>query len=74
LTVAPNPSNGIFKVNLSQADTEIHIYDAMGKTIFHQQVQTHETYIDLSAFPSGIYFLQVRNGREVVEKKVVVER
>jgi hypothetical protein len=74
LTVAPNPSTGTFKIDLSQADTEIPIFDAMGKSVFHQQVETQETCIDLSGFPSGIYFLKAWNGREVVGKKVVVER
>lgn len=74
LTLAPNPSNGIFKINLSQAGSEIHIFDTIGKTIFYQQVETQETFIDLSGFPSGIYFLQAWNGREMVGKKVVVER
>ncbi|MCH6235253.1 T9SS type A sorting domain-containing protein [Cognataquiflexum rubidum] len=74
LTVYPNPSNGIFKINLSQAGAEISIFDSTGKPVFHQQVQTQETFIDISDFPSGIYFLQAWNGREVVGKKVVVER
>ncbi|WP_420839745.1 T9SS type A sorting domain-containing protein [Aquiflexum gelatinilyticum] len=52
----------------------MHIYDTMGKPIFHQQFQTQETFIELFRFPSGIYFLQAWNGREVVGKKVVVER
>jgi hypothetical protein len=74
LTIAPNPSNGIFKINLSQSGAEIHIFDAMGKPVFHQHFETQETFIDISRFPSGIYFLQAWNGREVVGKKVVVER
>jgi hypothetical protein len=74
LTVAPNPPNGIFKINISQAGTEIPIFDSLGKTIFHQQVNTQETYIDLLVSPSRIYFLQAWNGREVVSRKVVVER
>jgi hypothetical protein len=32
LTFAPNPSNGIFKIDLSQPGSEIHFFDAMGKT------------------------------------------
>jgi hypothetical protein len=63
LTVYPNPSNGIFKISLSQAGAEIHIFDAMGRPVFHQQVETQQAFIDLSRFPSGIYFLQAWNGR-----------
>jgi len=74
LTLAPNSSNGIFKINLSQAGTEIHIYNAMGKPVFHQNIETKDTLIDLSDFPSGIYFLRAWNGREEVSRKVVVER
>ncbi|MCH6200012.1 hypothetical protein MMU07_10485 [Aquiflexum sp. LQ15W] len=45
----------------------------MRKSVFHQQVETHEAFIDLSRLPSGVFFLQAWNGREVVGKKVVVE-
>ncbi|MCH6235255.1 T9SS type A sorting domain-containing protein [Cognataquiflexum rubidum] len=69
MTVAPNPSNGIFQINLSQAGIEIHIFDSMGKPIFQQQVETQETFIDLSGFPFGIYFLKAWNGREVVGER-----
>jgi hypothetical protein len=42
----------------------------MGKPIFHQQVQTEEAFIELSGLPSGVFFLQAWNGREVKSKKV----
>lgn len=74
LTVFPNISNGICKTNLSQANSEIHIFDAMVKSVHQQQVETQETFIDLSRFPSGIYFLQAWNGRSLVGRRVVVER
>ncbi|WP_255737339.1 T9SS type A sorting domain-containing protein [Cognataquiflexum nitidum] len=68
-----NLSDGIFQINLSQSVTEIPVFDAMRKSVFHQQVETHEAFIDLSRLPSGVFFLQAWNGREVVGKKVVVE-
>jgi hypothetical protein len=48
LDLSLNPSNGIFKINLSQPSTEIPIFDAMGKPVHQQQVDTQETFIDLT--------------------------
>jgi len=46
----------------------------MEKPVFHQNIETKDTLIDLSGSPSGIYFLRAWNGREEVSRKVVVER
>jgi hypothetical protein len=61
--VYPNPSNDIFKINLSRAGAEIYIFDAMGKAIFlRQKVDTQESLIDPYHLLSGLYFFQAWNG------------
>jgi len=54
LRVYPNPTQGV--VHVENADgQEIVLYDALGKWV----TQTKENYIDLSAYPKGVYMLRV---------------
>lgn len=77
LKIWPNPTNGIFNVQLDETHSpEIQVFDVYGKLVgafvgtnhFSSQ-QTMQ--IDLSNYPAGIYFLKDRNGSVA---KVVVER
>jgi hypothetical protein len=60
-SVSPNPSNGVFTLTSTNYDIEaFKVLDILGKTIIAQSYNnaTNET-IDLSKYPSGVYFLQV---------------
>ena len=75
-TASPNPSSD--KITLHCSSTakmdKIELMDTQGKLI---QVQTSgnstEKVIDISMLNSGIYFIRITSGEEVVYKKVVKE-
>lgn len=64
LTVFPNPSQGTFY--LSHPITNVKVIDHIGRVVF-QYRGSEVKHIDLSSFPSGIYFLQ---GSDFVQKMI----
>lgn len=74
--IFPNPSgNGIFNVEFNKA-TEISVIDVDGKTIYFSEIQESETTktINLAAFSNGIYFLNVVNGNNSSQQKIILEK
>lgn len=72
LTVAPNPSAGLFTLSASETMDEVVVYDLLGKIIFRQNGTGIRT-IDLSGRPKGIYFLQARAGTTTASVKICIE-
>ena len=64
-TIYPNPSNGIFNVdvgNLDAAMLNIEVIDQTGRSVFNKQiesVQNQALEMNLYSLPNGIYFLRV---------------
>ncbi len=67
VSIFPNPSTGIFKIN-TPGENRVEVYSVKGENVFqHNFLNT--TQVDLTAFPKGMYFVVV-NG---VGSKIVVE-
>tara|TARA_R110001592_G_scaffold307299_3_gene581100 strand:- start:146301 stop:148649 length:2349 start_codon:yes stop_codon:yes gene_type:complete len=61
--VYPNPSNGLFTVNLSNnhQNSIIEVYDTRGKKIHQTSTIDNTTLLDLSDFTKGNYMLHISN-------------
>ncbi|MCD6018176.1 MAG: Arylsulfotransferase [Bacteroidetes bacterium] len=75
ISVYPNPSSGIFDLNLNYQNPEklkVIIYDAFGKVVY--EVENHWR-IDLSEFGNGIYIMSITlDHKKPVYKKVVLAK
>jgi hypothetical protein len=71
LTIYPNPTQGLLflKGNMNEAIT-LSISDLTGKVVLSNAKCSNQV-IDLSKFPSGIYFVKISDGTKVLVKKVV---
>ena len=72
----PNPSTGIFSLNLKNktVETKIHIRDVLGNCLFDKDaMQNSDHQIDLSTQPKGIYFVEIISGDEKTVKKIVFQ-
>ncbi|HEY6901826.1 MAG TPA: S8 family serine peptidase, partial [Puia sp.] len=72
--VFPNPSSGLFKLYLSDAqhDAVLSLYSADGKQLFTKRsTATSVIDIDATAYKPGIYFLKVIQGDEVKTIKLL---
>jgi hypothetical protein len=57
LRIYPNPTSGVFTVEVPTEATEaaVYVYDGVGKLIVEQPVQTQKERIDLSQYANGVY-------------------
>ena len=78
--VYPNPSNGIFKVELNSNNSsypaEIKLLNAAGQIIYEENIppiiSTYSTTINISEYAKGIYFLGVTSNNYSITRKVLL--
>lgn len=76
IVVYPNPSNGIFKVDLSELKFNegfIKVSDVMGRIIFEEKISPKMVNINLSQALPGHYFLIVSCKEFSASKKLVIQ-
>lgn len=72
----PNPSFGIFTVNLKNktVETKICVYDVFGNCVYEKVSMKNSTKeIDLSSQAKGIYLMEIMSEGEKAVKKIVLE-
>jgi hypothetical protein len=67
LTINPNPVKDFTSITINQnlINTKATLTDAMGKVIQRITLAHTTTSINLSAYPAGMYFLQLQNGETI---------
>ncbi len=58
ILVYPNPTSGVFTLASEQGKDYI-VMDIYGRTILQNKITDSKTFIDLSAYPRGMYYVQV---------------
>jgi hypothetical protein len=79
LSIYPNPSNGIFTIQLpvGSSESSIEIYDVLGQNLLKQTLNnTENNIINLCDKSAGVYFYRVvsNDGRLVGEGKIEIEK
>ncbi len=76
LLVFPNPSNGVFTINLDSSLShlaKIEIRDLSGAIVFSKDVELNRTAIlDLSYLPSSVYLLNLQIDTKTIYKRLVI--
>ncbi len=70
-TIAPNPGNGLFKINAQDQSIEkVKVYDYLGRSITSKNdLNISETSINISNNASGFYFIEVTTNYGALTKK-----
>ncbi len=73
--ISPNPSSDYVHISLQNTHTSqvtIRLYNTLGEQLLSTQTQEKNSIIDVQAYATGIYFLEVisRNDRHI--KKVII--
>ena len=72
--IYPNPSNGIFSVQLGEViPRKIEIIDLTGKTIYTKNEfdNNKEIVLNLSSISNGIYFIKIATETQSLVKKII---
>ena len=76
LSVFPNPSPGVFVVEVPEKsisqNTFVQVIDIQGRQVLKVVLSSIDTKLDLSGYESGIYFLTIENANSVFETKKIV--
>ena len=77
--IFPNPSKGIFQLDLVGVDVaEVKVCDINGKVVFIQPKQSNNNLfgnkinIDVSQLPQGIYYVCIISNTDVINEKLVL--
>lgn len=73
IDVYPNPCEGMLHLSLGNAESfEYSIYDLTGQIVVNGRSQGHETVVDMSHFPAGVYFISViQDGKRFYNKLIL---
>ena len=73
--IFPNPTKNSIQIKgFIDEETTLNIYSNLGKLLISQQLNFQgiiSKEIDLSDFPTGVYFINIQNTQEKIIKKVV---
>ena len=76
VSVYPNPNKGVFTINTNNIEAgKIQVLNPKGAQIQEITIQNgHSNYqIDLTAYPKGIYLINILTGNGSSTKKIIVE-
>jgi len=74
ITIYPNPNNGSFVIESSNATKQtMQVYDVNGKMVLSQTING-KTTIDASSLNEGVYNISIISSEGVVNKRLVIVR
>jgi len=75
ISIHPNPTSERITVSLEEGiATSVTIRNSLGQLLLSDKTpSTNQVELDLSSYPTGIYFLQIEVDGQVITKKVVKE-
>jgi hypothetical protein len=77
ISIYPNPGNGWVTIKIydisEDDDYFIRVTNILGSSIYYSQMESNEINIDLSSYPKGMYFINVKNQIESFVKKIIIQ-
>ena len=71
VVIYPNPTNGIININAYNIN-EVSIYNLVGQNVETMTIDNDNCMIDLSDYNSGVYFIKINIGKEIITKKIIL--
>jgi hypothetical protein len=72
INVYPNPSTGLFTIDL-QNESTIIVVDVLGKIVYQEELKEGKQTINLSHLNNGLYFLKARNNAQFNTVRLIKE-
>ena len=77
VNVYPNPGDGNFTIeipNLERKEMKLEVYSFSGQKILSQTITSDKGNIDLSSFSNGVYYLKIFSEKEIINKKLILQK
>ena len=72
--VYPNPFSSNLNVKLSsdwQEESNVRIFNAIGVLALEKKMSGYEYNVEVSELPAGIYFLEIRDGKNILNRRLL---
>ncbi|WP_419868255.1 S8 family peptidase [Chryseobacterium sp. CT-SW4] len=73
MVISPTITKDYVNVLKAPSNSTFNIYDLTGKKLQSGSLQTSTHSLDLSAYPKGIYIIEINTNKEIISKKVIKE-
>ncbi len=73
ISIFPNPANTQITITNLPANSTINISDITGRVFYSQKTKNNTLQIPTTEWSNGMYFVQIINGENRVNKKVVIQ-
>ncbi len=76
VNVFPNPSSNHFQFNLQNLDSEelsLFVYNSIGEQVFVRKEGSNSFAINLSDYPTGVYFYLLKSGADFVDRGQLIK-
>ncbi|MDF2435928.1 MAG: hypothetical protein K0Q95_304 [Bacteroidota bacterium] len=75
ISVYPNPSNGMFTLNLGHNVTStVEVYNVLGAQVSDKSFNTQINSLDLTGLEAGVYFVKVTTEKGQITKKINITK
>ena len=77
VSVAPNPSNGIFYLSVRDKDPgqlNVKVVSLVGNELYREAIEFNQQLnksIDLTSIPDGLYFIVIEKGNKITSRKII---
>ncbi|WP_432672691.1 fibronectin type III domain-containing protein [Flavobacterium sp. SM2513] len=71
IKIYPNPTTDIVRVENLIPDSELKLINVTGQELFTKKCNTPSDVLDLSMYPTGLYFLNIKNGNRFQSFKII---
>ncbi len=73
VAVYPNPTNGVFTIQLESKEKQlVQLYDMAGNIVLTQTIENGKVHIDANYLAAGIYNISIKGNTSVTNKKLVI--
>ncbi len=73
IDIFPNPSKGVFNINVENSqELNVTISDVTGKIVLQKIINSTDNQINMNNQTKGIYKVQINNGNSIITKKIIL--
>lgn len=77
IVIHPNPTHGVLLIeingDLSEAPYQVNLSNTSGKLMQQKHFSDSALTLDMTEYPAGVYILQIKQGKEAKEWKIIKE-
>jgi hypothetical protein len=71
ITISPNPTNSIFKIECPMNGANVILYNSFGQKLMTTKIENQTSLIDISHFSKGIYVAEIIDDKTSYRVKII---